>query len=212
MSDPLSKVLGDYDEFIGRVHKALCDHGLNPLERKYELDHICYRCETTIQYQLLLKRLVPEFGTLLIESMIGGRPIGTVVLHDPIVSRGYQVCAVEVPCPKSGRPYSQGLEHVEFVIGQVMDGFHHTIALQRFVTQCKDENLPLADLFDYSALDKETNADVSVNFVEEGFVVKFHQRPLLEVCRAELKDGDFEEVPEGYFEQSLKVKVHESNL
>ena len=43
-------------------------------------------------------------------DMIGGRPIATVRLHEPIVHHGFTVKCIEVPCPKAGRHYAAGLE------------------------------------------------------------------------------------------------------
>ena len=50
----------------------------------YEMDHVCFRCETVEEYQRVCGALVPRFGRALVEGMIGGRPITTVLLHEPI--------------------------------------------------------------------------------------------------------------------------------
>jgi len=61
--------------------------------------------------------MLSEHGELLIESMIGGRPIATYRLTEPLTFRDFKIRCVEVPCPKPGRPYQSGWEHVEFAIG-----------------------------------------------------------------------------------------------
>jgi hypothetical protein len=43
-------------------------------------------------------------------GMIGGRPIATVRLNEPIKHGGFIVSCIEVPCPKPGRHYAAGLE------------------------------------------------------------------------------------------------------
>ena len=57
--------------------------------------------------------------------------------------------------------------------------------------------------FDRRAIDKEINADVSVTVGEEGSSssgsVKYHARPLYEVCRYETLHGTVVPVPEDYF-------------
>ena len=70
-------------------------------------------------------------GQLLIESMIGGRPIATFLLTKPMLFRNLTIRCIEVPCPKPGRPYKSGWEHVEFALNcgfrvQVW-GFRHAM-------------------------------------------------------------------------------------
>ena len=202
----IEDLLGDVDAFINKVHTSLCDHGLNALQRNYEMDHVCYRCESVTIYQNLLHQLVPKFGVILVEGMIGGRPISTVKLHQPLChlveGQGlYEVTCVEVPCPKAGSHYSNGLEHAELVIGHVEDGIRDNKRLKQFIEECKNLELELASRFDYRALNKKLNADVSVSF--DNFTVKFHQRPLYEVCAEEMKDNEVVPVPDGYFEAAL---------
>ena len=200
----LKTILGDYDIFIAKIQSSLVSLGINPLERHFEMDHLCYRCETVQQYQQLIQQLVPEFGESLIESMIGGRPITTIKFHQKLESDlGYSIPCLEIPAPKAGRSYPQGLEHVEFVIGQKEDGCNDTQALTRFIDGCKDSKLTIADKFNYDAMNKSRNADVSVSF-DGVFCVKFHQRPLYEVIELELKEGDVVKVPDGYFKEALK--------
>ena len=113
----------------------------------------------------------------------------------------YEVTCVEVPCPKDGSHYSNGLEHAELVIGHVEDGIRDNKRLKQFIEECKNLELELASRFDYRALNKKLNADVSVSF--DNFTVKFHQRPLYEVCAKEMKDNEVVPVPDGYFETAL---------
>ena len=56
------------------------------------VDHLCYRAATLQEYRKLCAVLA-EAGTLLVEGMIGGRPIVTYQLHQPV-----QAGEVQVPC------------------------------------------------------------------------------------------------------------------
>ena len=103
----LEHVIGDYRGFIEAVHARLVAAGCDARERSYEMDHVCYRVETKAQYQEALAALVPAFGELLVESIIGGRPIATVALASPIEHEGYVVECIELPCPKRGSPYAR---------------------------------------------------------------------------------------------------------
>ena len=69
----LEHVIGDYRGFIDLLHGRLLEAGLDPLARKWEMDHICYRCSSVRQYMATVQALVPELGETLVEGMIGGR-------------------------------------------------------------------------------------------------------------------------------------------
>lgn len=183
----LTEVLGDYKGFIDAVVKMMVEAKI-PGIRTYEMDHICFRCETVQHYEAVVASLVPVHGRLMTETIIGGRPISTIKLHTPIVHGGYSVTCLEVPSPKAGRHYPAGLEHLEMVVGQPSDTVTGTEAIEGFLNKC--EGLGLA--FDRKAMSKEINPDVSLAFTHPrlGAVsVKFHQRPLWEVVEYEIKHG-----------------------
>jgi predicted metalloenzyme YecM len=63
-------------------------------------------------------------GRLLIESMVGGRPIATYKLHQAIpLINGKVIDVLEVPSPKKGSFYKRGLEHIEIVVPFELEGF-----------------------------------------------------------------------------------------
>eukprot|EP00927_Polykrikos_kofoidii_P022640 TRINITY_DN21072_c0_g1_i2.p1 TRINITY_DN21072_c0_g1~~TRINITY_DN21072_c0_g1_i2.p1 ORF type:complete len:382 (+),score=67.38 TRINITY_DN21072_c0_g1_i2:78-1223(+) len=209
----LEHVIGEVNAFIDTVHARLLEAGLNALQRGYEMDHVCYRCETVAEYRAVVAALVPRLGSLMVEGMIGGRPIATIRLHEPAQHAGYSVTCIEVPCPKAGTEYPSGLEHAELVIGTPEDGFQKKEALTRFIADCQSKKLPLAERFDKRAMAKDLNADVSVSFDAAGdaqeprnkFCVKFHQRPLYEVVEEEIKMNAVIPVPPGYFETPARL-------
>jgi len=148
---------------------------------------------------------------------------------------------IEVPCPKPGRPYPSGWEHVEFAVGG--DGRWQEFLNKYFFYTGKDDRAQTvsssASPFPWIAnLDVHRNADISFNFTMPAPIgdesekihfntsghdsrcgdasqhhetmagrcccVKFHEFPLDAVIRAELAEGDVEEIPEGYFEKALQ--------
>ena len=197
--DQLQDLIGNYCAFIDTIYEYLLSIGIDAAP--YEMDHICYRCETVAQYQGMIRELAPRFGTVAIEGMIGGRPISTITLHEPITHGHFQVQCLEIPCPKPGKHYDAGLEHAELVVGVPADGVFGSKRLESFMEDCQQKGLDID--FDLRALKKEMNADVSVVFTAadgKEMSVKFHQRPLYEVVAYELEHGHCIPVPEGYFE------------
>ena len=132
-----------------------------------ELDHLCYRVEEQDRF-IVLKEQLHANGTLLSESMIGGRPIACYRLHDPFQFEGRHIDVLELPAPKSGSPYPEGYEHAEFVVTEELIAF-----TQRYPKLA----------WDLSDIDKAINADVRLRF--DGFSVKFHRRALADVIADE---------------------------
>mmetsp|Transcript_16822 Transcript_16822/g.33574 ORF Transcript_16822/g.33574 Transcript_16822/m.33574 type:complete len:204 (-) Transcript_16822:41-652(-) len=202
MSSPLTlnSILGSVPAFIDACHAELTRCGFDAPSLGCEMDHVCYRTETTAEYRAVLDALVPAAGEVLVESMIGGRPIATVRLHRPVSHGGYSVSCVEVPCPKEGSPYRSGLEHAEIVVGSMDDGVEGNARVRAFVEEC--ERLGLGFKFKTGAMNKEVNADVSHAFaLEDGrrATIKFHARPLYEVVEWEKEHDAVVAVPADYF-------------
>ena len=55
-----------------------------------EMDHICYRCESKEEYLFIISSLI-KYGELLVESMIGGRPISVILLTQPIRYNSFEI-------------------------------------------------------------------------------------------------------------------------
>ena len=207
---PLARVLGDVDAFLDAVLAQLRSVGLNPVARGWEVDHICYRCASAAEYRAAVDALVPTLGTLLVESMVGGRPISCVRLHRPIEHAGLRVGVVEIPAPKAGSPYASGLEHAEVVVGTPEDGCLGHTALRRFAAACAADGvaLPLPPLPPPSPeADAECNAELGVSWqlawgahaAPRKVSVKFHARPLEEVVAYELQHGLAQPPPPDYW-------------
>ena len=140
-----------------------------------------------------------DLGDILVENMIGGRPISTIHLKQPILINTSNDCnftipAFELPCPKPGRFYESGWEHCEFAVKNKYNALHDFVEDYRNKIQ-----------FDYRAYQKNVNNDVSleVNYFEKDQKktgqVKFHLLPLDEVVKKQLAEGTAVEVPDNYF-------------
>jgi predicted metalloenzyme YecM len=186
----ISSVLGGYVEFVDAVVEQLDAAGLN--SRPFEMDHICYRCETQVEYEEVCRILQSGFGESLGVTMVGGRPINTIKLHQPLEHPlGFKISCIEIPSPKPSSYYPKGLEHVEFVIGSKGDaitGSESKILLEKFIEKCSTSGFLLP--FDTRAINKDINPDVSVELSgvsgpQTKISVKFHVRPLMEVIEYE---------------------------
>jgi len=168
-----------------------------------EIDHVCYRCSTVREYQQVCDDLL-AFGEILLNSMIGGRPIAMVALREPILFCHWSVRCIEVTCPKPGKVHQRGLEHAEVVIGTENDSIYNSKPqLEDFARQYP------AIQFDEKAMHKEANADLSLTLVK-GMSVKFHMRPVYEVISIEVETGHVVPIPDDYFEVALAEEARHS--
>ena len=195
---PCESIITPVGPFLDRATRFLLQRTAIPI-RDCEIDHICYRTSTKGEYQRVVRALL-EHGEMLVEGMIGGRPIATIALHQPLVYDCWSIRCIEVPCPKPGRAYASGLEHLEVVIAGLLlkaergTPYHSRPLLELFMGRF-GQSLP----FDTRAVDKEVNADVSLS-ISADCSVKFHVCGLFEVATLEKAQGLVEEVPVGYFD------------
>jgi predicted metalloenzyme YecM len=166
-------MLPDPEPFLEHLFAALHNDGVDVAD--LELDHICYRVDRRERYTELRDRLAQR-DHLLIESVVGGRPIATFRLNEPVRSNGRVIEVLELPSPKISASttesrYQEGFEHVEFVTNEELADL-----VQRH---------PELD-WDLSALSKETNPDVRLRY--DGFSVKFHRRSLVDIIAEEQCD------------------------
>lgn len=162
----MKEIIGDYKQFIAEITSGLVRLGVERKEVSM-MDHICYRVETMERYEELRGRL-KHHGVLLGENMVNGRLIATFELDTYIEASGWIVPYLELPAPKEGSSYKEGLEHAEFVV---------IGSLSRFMDRHK--NL----LFSPGGLTKTINPEAGVK--AEGISVKFHEQQLGAVVRIE---------------------------
>lgn len=165
----MDSLFRDADAFIGNINRGLDELKVDRT-LLVEADHVCYRVETMERYHELLAEF-NKTSELLGEHIVGGRPIATFRLNEPLSSGGWRISYLELPAPKAGSEYSEGLEHVEFV---VLGG-----DLERF----RRAHQHLADKFSAKGMDKPVNPELGLKAA--GISVKFHRLPLGEVVRIE---------------------------
>ena len=159
----IDHLLGSPAPFLRRLFATLAADGLDVAG--CELDHLCYRVETPERYAVLKAELA-GLGELLSEKEIGGRPIATFELADPIRFGDRRIPCLELPAPKPGSPYPEGYEHAEFVIDRPFDDFMRSFPHLKFDTK---------------GMHKGVNPEIRL--IYEGFSVKFHHHSLAYVIR-----------------------------
>ncbi len=133
----------------------------------YQVDHVCYRCDS---YQLYtqLKKKIQQFAILLHETPINGRPISTFKLNKPLYFQDHQIDVVELPAPKDGRPKPTGFEHIEVVGNFSFDD------IKNDYSHCQ---------FSERGLNKDFNKELSLQLTD--YTIKFHHMSLESVSHLE---------------------------
>jgi predicted metalloenzyme YecM len=166
----MREIIGDYEPFIENINHGLAAVGIIETELAM-MDHICYRVETEDRYQEMFAAL-GQACLLLGEASVGGRLIATFEFKKPLVAGGWFVPYLELPQPKDGSPYPEGLEHAEFVVIGGLDRFAE-----------RHSELP----FNRSGMSKQLNPELGLKTA--GMSVKFHEQPLGAVVRIEQRLG-----------------------
>lgn len=192
MLHPVEGIVGELDPFLAIALSRSLDQGIE-LSGK-EIDHVCFRCTSKKEYLSICSQLVDQqLGEVMIESMIGGRPITTFKLFEPIQYNEYSIACLEIPCPKPGKSHHAGLEHLEVVVGKNGDlPFDNKLVLEEWASSYPSVS------FDRKAIDKHINADICLD-LGDGVNIKFHICPLYEVVEIEKKSGSAVSVPSDYF-------------
>ena len=162
----LDALLGDTSAFIRAISDGVERCGISRGELA-AMDHVCYRVETSERYREMLEHL-KGFGTLLGENEVNGRMIATFELDEYLHEAGWTVPYVELPAPKPGSAYAEGLEHAELVVVGSLDRF-----------MARHNDLP----FSGGGLSKIINPEAGLK--AEGISVKFHEQQLGAVVRIE---------------------------
>lgn len=162
----LKQLLGDYESFVADIDAGLKRCGIDARDLSM-LDHICYRVETIERYKGM-KAALAKCALLLGEAMVGGRLIATFECEEPLEAGEWRIPYVELPQPKEGSPYPEGLEHAEFVVVGSLDRFQRVYP-----------DLP----YDRKGMGKTINPELGLKY--EGISVKFHEQQLGAVVRIE---------------------------
>lgn len=163
----MKELIGDYEAFLTSIAQVFEKIGIAKAELVM-CDHLCYRVATEERYQQM-RELLSNSAQDIGEVPVSGRLITTFELDQPLRAAGWSVPCIELPAPKDGSPYSEGLEHAEFVVPN----------LQRFM-QLHSE-LP----FNTAALTKQINPELGLKMSQHRLSVKFHEIALGAVVRLE---------------------------
>lgn len=150
----IHKELGNPITFLDKVFSYLKTDKIDI--SKYQLDHLCYRVETFKRYNDL-KLLLGEKGSNISEVEVNGRPIAIFKLNQPVVYKNRKIYCIELPAPTPEKPYSEGWQHVEFVINKSLKDFISEYPHKKFKT--RDQNL-------------EINPTIALEY--DTLTVKFH--------------------------------------
>lgn len=148
--------LRNSDEHIGVITRELDASGIDRNDIAM-LDHLCYRVETDARY-IEMKHTLGEVAILRGESQVQGRSIAIFEFNEYVKSHGWVVPYIELPAPKEGSPYPEGLEHAEFVV---------VGSLERFQQKYKD--VP----FDTKAMGRGLNPELGLK--TDRAAMKFHK-------------------------------------
>ena len=161
----MQDLIGDYESFIKNVDAGLKRLGIRRKEISM-MDHVCYRVENYKRYAEMKAELALR-AFFLDESEVSGRMIATYEFDSPLEVGDWRVPYLELPQPKKGSPYPEGLEHAELVVVGGLERFR------------RYHMLP----FDEKAMDREINPELGLKL--GGISVKFHELQLGAVCRIE---------------------------
>lgn len=166
----LKEVIGDYQAFLDTILAKVVEDGFD-LQDFVQIDHMCYRTVSAENYAQK-KTELEAVAKLLGETTINGRPISTFRLNQPVLHNSWRIDAIELPAPKVGVDYTEGLEHVEFVLYDDIPTF-----LKKY------EGKP----FEMRAADRGINPEIGLQLGEHS--VKFHLLNLPTVVDLEHKLG-----------------------
>lgn len=164
----IKDTLGNYTELLDEVISNL--EQVN-LASPYICDHICYRAETYESYAKL-KPIISNFSEDMGETIVSKRPISIFKLNGPIQYKGLSIDCIELAAPKEKNTYSEGWEHVEFVVKDIND----------FINDNKDLNL------DLKSINRKVNPEIGLK-ISEKFQIKFHPLHILDVLKREKELG-----------------------
>lgn len=162
-----TNLLGDIDAHVGVIMIALREEKIDTKDLPI-LDHLCYRVETMERYEEMKQKL-GEIAVSIGESDVNGRPITIFELHERLHTRGYQIPYIELPAPKAGSPYPEGLEHAEFVVLGGLERFRQKYSHVDFDTKAHGKN--------------DVNPELGLKV--GGAAMKFHGLAINEVVRIE---------------------------
>ena len=173
----LVELLPNLAYFLADLEQGMLDHGL--ALRLGPMDHVCVRAASNQEY-LDLREQLASFGEVLVEGMIGGRPIITFKLTHSLPSAFGPIPCLELAAPKAGKNHTPGLEHGEIVVPN----------LEQLLL-----DYPWVP-FNRTAL---TSPAPELTLNMGAYQIKFHRQPLADTIAAEIAHHQVIPVPADYF-------------
>ncbi|MFD1008239.1 MULTISPECIES: VOC family protein [Oceanisphaera] len=177
----LENILSHLPHFLHELEQGVLDHGLSPSIGT--MDHVCYRALDNAEY-LTLRAELAQYGEVLVEGMIGHRPIITFKLFQPLASPFGAIPSLELAAPKAGKQHTHGLEHGEIVVPN----------LQQLLS-------------DYPWIPFNTKGlqghAPEVTLSVAPYQIKFHCLSLADTIALEIAHNQVIPVPEDYFQITL---------
>ena len=175
-------------DFVEKLRAALAELQILEYCQTLEMDHICIRLADKTKVAALQREL-EQIGETISENIVAGRPIPIIQLSEPLAIGTWQTYGIELPYPKEKHAYTDGWEHVEFILPAKA---HTAEALEKaFFTLFPhlDKN-NLVDTYQYKMDELHAEDDqlpnpticVKVN----GIGIKFHTLSIQEVVGYEI--------------------------
>lgn len=119
----MKDIIGDYESFITKADALVMAHNIAS-DDLVQCDTICYRVETNERYDEI-KRQLAERALMIDETEVNGRLITVFATDTPLrVGKWESISYIEVPQPKPGSYYPEGIDHVQMVTRRSLADFH----------------------------------------------------------------------------------------
>lgn len=166
--------------FSEKLESALEELGILEECKGLEIDHICVRLKNAADVDNL-KIQLSEAGQVISSVNVNGREISMIQLNEALKLGSWQTYGVELPYPKENHSYTDGWEHVEFVL----NGAENTMGGVRKAFMNTFNELDRTQLEnDYAYSEDEPHADgdqipnPTVGLKVNGVGLKFHANPI----------------------------------
>ena len=154
----MREIIGDYNSFIAKIDELLTAQGIMR-DEIVQCDTICYRVETNERY-VSLKQQLARVALMVSETEVNGRLIAVFAPFQPLETERWQsISYIELPQPKPGSFYPEGIDHVQYVTRRGLSDFHEAHS---------------AVPFDEKGLANRLNP--LLKLVEDDVSVKFHDK------------------------------------
>lgn len=129
--EKVTACFGDLAEFERQIRQIAEIAGIDLNE--FEIDHLAVRVNTVEKAEAWKAMLLGEpfsssvyegrkvSASLLKESLVNGRPIALIDLHQPLTFCHQAVSIIELPFPKDKTYPTEGWEHIEIVVPMLAD-------------------------------------------------------------------------------------------